>query len=468
MKLHNQSQEVLQEFRFYTEDKWEQAKDNYDATIQRQFEAQKKTFFVGTEGDFTFYLIGLGAPEEFASVQPIATAFAQQYKTAFLSSNTKMSGIDNIELLKNIMLGLYMGTYEYQPTEIHPFLNTEMSWQVEGFESQELERLSQEVMAIHEGENFAMDWLNHPANLKPPSQLLKALQEKGKKHGFTIKTLDKAACEKEGLGAFLSVNQASKEAAFTIVEYRHSEAKNHIGWVGKCVLFDTGGISIKGSQNMHYMKSDMGGACAVMGALIAISAQKIPVNITAILPMTDNIISQDAYLPGDVVKAYNGKTIEVLNTDAEGRLTLADGLAYLVKNYQVDSLIDLATLTGSAVRMFGYTAAALFSNGQETLNSIESVSQKTQQRVWNMPLWEEWKEEIQSDVADYKNISSKPFGDCIVAATFLKEFIGDHPQWAHLDIAGVAFGNVGYAKDKAATGYGVQLLNAYIEDQIKT
>jgi leucyl aminopeptidase len=185
---------------------------------------------------------------------------------------------------------------------------------------------------------------------------------------------------------------------------------------------------------------------------------KFPVNIVAILPITDNAVSEKSYLPSDVVKAYNGKTIEVLNTDAEGRMTLADALAYLSKNHETEVLIDLATLTGSAVRMFGDTCAAMFSNNSSLRDSIIFSGDKTGQRVWNLPLWDIWKEDFTSNVADFKNISSKPIGDCIVAAKFLEQFIGDHTNWAHLDIAGVAFGNVDYSKEKAATGYGVQLL----------
>lgn len=215
---------------------------------------------------------------------------------------------------------------------------------------------------------------------------------------------------------------------------------------------------------MHYMKSDLGGATAVIGTLIAAAEMKLPLNIVAVLPITDNAISRDAFTPSDVFTAYNGKTIEVLNTDAEGRMTLADGLSYLSKNYKTDVLIDLATLTGSAVRMFGDTCGALFSNNEELKNQLLKSGDETNQRLWNLPLWDIWKDDISSDVADFKNISMKPVGDCIVAAKFLEHFIEGHQNWAHLDIAGVAFGNVNYAKEKAATGYGVQLLLNFIKN----
>ena len=311
-----------------------------------------------------------------------------------------------------------------------------------------------------------MEWLNKPQNYKRVPQISEFLKEISKKHQFRLTVFDRKKCEELGLGAFLAVNQgSSQEAAFTILEY-HSGIKNAktVGLVGKCVLFDTGGISIKPSDNLHYMKSDMGGATAVIGTLIAAAEMKLPVNITAILPITDNAVSNNAYIPSDVITAYNGKTIEILNTDAEGRMTLADGLSYLAKNYRTDALIDLATLTGSSVRMFGYTCGAYFSNNNDLKKSLEISGDKTNQRLWNLPLWEVWKDDFKSDVADFKNISSKPFGDCIVAGKFLEQFIEDHPNWAHLDIAGVAFGNVQYMKEKGATGYGVQLLINFLEN----
>ncbi|WP_237235801.1 M17 family metallopeptidase, partial [Sphingobacterium mizutaii] len=252
-----------------------------------------------------------------------------------------------------------------------------------------------------------MDWLNKPANFKQAPKFHAFLKEKSHKYNFDISFFNRQQCEDLGLGAFLAVNQGSNEDAyFTILEYR-SNIKDApvVGLVGKCVLFDTGGISIKPAANLHYMKSDMGGATAVLGALISAIELKLSVDIIAILPITDNAVSNNAYLPSDVVAAYNGETIEVIDTDAAGRMTLADGLSYLSKNYKTDYLIDLATLTGSAVRMFGTTCGALFSNDPGLQKLLEDSGQKVGQRLWNLPLWEDWEDEIKSDVADLKNIS---------------------------------------------------------------
>jgi leucyl aminopeptidase len=321
-------------------------------------------------------------------------------------------------------------------------------------------------LALSNGQIACQDWLNKPANLKKPDTFSLYLKNLAKKYDIKYTSFNRKKCEELGLGAYLSVNQGSAyDAAFTILEYK-TTVKNAktFGLVGKCVLFDTGGISLKNPDNMHYMKSDMGGATAVLGTLIYAAEMQLPVNIVAILPITDNAISENAFLPSDVITAYNGKTIEILNTDAEGRMILADGLSYMARNFKTDFLIDLATLTGSSVRMFGDTCGAMFSNNEELKNILIKTGDKTNQRLWNLPLWDVWKDDIRSDVADLKNISMKPIGDCIVAAKFLEEFIENHPKWAHLDIAGVAFGSVGYAKEKAATGFGVQLLADLIEN----
>ncbi|WP_228414056.1 M17 family metallopeptidase [Chryseobacterium sp. CH21] len=372
----------------------------------------------------------------------------------------------NEKQFEEFVTGLLAGTYHYPFDKKHAFWNAKFELHFENLSQKKLDHISQKTEALINGQTACQEWLNKPANLKRPDTLSAYLKNLAKKHELKYTVFNRKKCEELGLGAYLAVNQGSAyDAAFTILEYK-TTVKNAktFGLVGKCILFDTGGISIKSSANLHYMKSDMGGATAVLGTLIYAAEMQLPVNIIAVLPITDNAVSEKALLPSDVTTAYNGKTIEVLDTDAEGRLILADGLSYLSKNYKTDFLIDLATLTGSSVRMFGDTCAAMFSNNEELKNNLIKTGDLTNQRVWNLPLWEVWKDDIQSDVADMKNISLKPIGDCIIAAKFLEQFIESHPKWAHLDIAGVAFGNVGYAREKAATGYGVQLLVNLIEN----
>ena len=465
IKIYNKKETTTQNIFLFSEDDWEQEKLNYPNT-EHFFSGKKSEVFIKTNSNEINFFIGIGKDSKGFEIQSVANKFANDYKKNLQAVPTSVDSKLGFDLTEEFVKGLFLGTYLYPFEKSHPFWQENFELHFENISEAEAKDLALKTEALCNGQFAGMEWLNKPANHKKVDQISEFLKSTSEKHGLKYKSLNREESIKEGLGAFVAVNQgSSQEAAFTILEYK-SEKENAktIGLVGKCVLFDTGGISIKASANLHYMKSDMGGASAVIGALITASELKLPVNIIAILPITDNAVSEKAYLPSDVITAYNGKTIEVLDTDAEGRMTLADGLSYLSKNFETDVLIDLATLTGSSVRMFGYTCGAYFSNNDDLKKALEKSADKTNQRLWNLPLWDVWKDDFTSDVADFKNISMKPFGDCIVAAKFLEQFIEGHQNWAHLDIAGVAFGNVGYAKDKAATGYGVQLLLDFIEN----
>ncbi len=456
-KKHSSYEQI---FSVFTETSWEKTRDKYPQTTDNFFSGNKNQFFVLPHLNSTEFLIGVG--DQFANheIQAVANKFSYFFRNNILSAPTLLSApvFDKYQT-EEFVKGLFLGTYMYPFRKNHPVWKKGFSLVEENADPSTVRQIKTSVSALCRGQFDAMDWLNKPANLKKNGQLSEHLKQISKKYGFSYKSYNREKCEKLGLGAFAAVNQGSAtDAAFTIMEYHCKDPKaKTIGLIGKCVLFDTGGISLKNPANMHYMKSDMGGAAAVFGTMIAAAEMQLPVNITAILPVTDNAISEKAYLPSDVVTAYNGKTIEVLDTDAEGRMTLADALAYLTKNYKTEALIDIATLTGSAVRMFGDSCGALFSNNNSLLEMLLQSGQKTAQRLWNLPLWDEWNDEIQSDVADFRNISMKPVGDCIVAAKFLEHFTGGHPAWAHLDVAAMAFGKVNYSSEKAATGYGVQL-----------
>ncbi|MGX5684110.1 M17 family metallopeptidase [Chryseobacterium cucumeris] len=469
MKLINKkNKNYTQVFQLFTEEEWTKTSKNFNKNISNFFTGKKYEVFVNAHEEGITYFIGLGksALQNF-EIQQVAAKFSQTQKEKLLAVPTlALADFLNEKQFEEFVKGLLTGTYNYPFDKKHAFWNTKFELHFENLSQKKLDHISQKAEALINGQSACQDWLNKPANLKKPDILSAYLKNLAKKYDLKYTAFNRKKCEELGLGAYLSVNQGSAyDAAFTILEYK-TTVKNAktFGLVGKCILFDTGGISIKSSANLHYMKSDMGGATAVLGTLIYAAEMQLPVNIVAVLPITDNAVSEKALLPSDVITAYNGKTIEVLDTDAEGRLILADGLSYLAKNYKTDFLIDLATLTGSSVRMFGDTCAAMFSNNEELKNNLIKTGDQTNQRVWNLPLWDVWKDDIQSDVADIKNISLKPVGDCIIAAKFLEHFIESHPKWAHLDIAGVAFGSVGYAKEKAATGFGVQLLVNLIEN----
>lgn len=309
--------------------------------------------------------------------------------------------------------------------------------------------------------------LNAPANHKNPRTLASWAMQSGDRYGYSVRVFDAGECQAMGLASLLAVGQGSpNEAGFIVMEYKGEGASQTVGLVGKGVTFDTGGISIKPSENMHLMKSDMGGAAAVLGTMEAAARLGLPVRLVGIVPTTENSIDGESMKPGDVIPSYAGKTIEVTDTDAEGRLILADGLAYCVKNYQPDVLIDLATLTGSVIRTLGYQAAGLFTNNDKLGKQLKRAGEHTGERLWRLPLWEEYAEHLKSDVADIRNFSGLPHSQAIAAAKFLEAFTEGHSAWAHLDIAGTAYGDTDFAPQRAGTAYGVRLLIDFLERQI--
>ena len=233
--------------------------------------------------------------------------------------------------------------------------------------------------------------------------------------------------------------------------------------MGKGITFDTGGLSIKGAQNLHYMKSDMGGGAAVLGAVELAARLKLDIHVVGLVACAENAVDANSYRPGDVINSYSGKTIEIIDTDAEGRLALADGLAYMQKKYAPEFIINLATLTGSSVMTLGYSAGALFSNNDELAAVISQCGYQVNERVWRLPLFEDFEKDLESDIADVRNFSGKPVAGAITAAKFLQYFVDSQVKWAHLDIAGVAFGDSEFSKMKSAKGYGPRLLIEIME-----
>jgi leucyl aminopeptidase len=253
-----------------------------------------------------------------------------------------------------------------------------------------------------------------------------------------VTVLDRAAIEAEGLGGMLAVAAGSdEEPRFIILEYRGgTEGARPLVLVGKGVTFDTGGISIKPAEKMEEMKYDMSGAAAVLGAMQAVARLRPAVNVVALVPCTENLPSGRAVKPGDVITMYSGKTVEVTNTDAEGRLIVADALAY-ARRYDPQAIIDAATLTGSVVIALGHEAIGLMGNNGDLIDQVRAVGERTGERCWPLPLWDPYRKQLDSEVADLKNVGGRPAGS-ITAGWFLKEFVGDTP-WVHLDIAGTAY-----------------------------
>jgi leucyl aminopeptidase len=304
-----------------------------------------------------------------------------------------------------------------------------------------------------------MTLVNLPASHKSPEYLGHWAERSAKAHGYACEVLKKEKLEELGMYAFLAVNRGSElPARLVITHYKHPEATKKVALIGKGVVFDTGGLSIKDSKNMHYMKSDMAGAAAALGTVEACARLGLRVDVMAVVPATDNSVDALSTKPGDVVTSYSGKTIEIIDTDAEGRLVLADALSYAAQQYKPDVMIDLATLTGSIVAAIGPQAAGLFTKNDDLAAALLSAGFASGERVWRMPMFDEYAEDMQSDIADIKNLSDKPYAGSITAAKFLEAFTAEHPAWAHLDIAGMGFQPNGFGKGYCATGYGVRLL----------
>ncbi|MCH7403386.1 leucyl aminopeptidase [Belliella kenyensis] len=442
---------------------------SHSTISSRVFNGKKDSIYMLEDEKNLLFFIGLGNSD--ATFKSIQTAFRRvtaKHESIFEEDfNIIFSNDFSNEHIQAAITGLKLGTYR-----LSHFKSTEKEkkdWNKINLtlisENSNLEKIAKDSIALASAQIETMKLVDLPANEVTPTYLANWAQEKSKELGFKVTILERKEAEEIGLHAFLAVSQGSsvkKSPRFIIAEYRHEQAKKHLGLVGKGVTFDTGGLNIK-TAGMVHMKCDMGGAAAVLGSFTAAASLSLPINLTAIVPCVENSIDNDSFLPSDVIRSYSGKTIEVIDTDAEGRLILADGLSYLVKNYNPDSIIDLATLTGSAVGTFGYECAALFSKDQSLSSAIQEAGLAVGEKTWPLPMWDSYGKEMDSEIADIKNYHGKPFAGAITAAKFLEAFTDSHVSWAHIDIAGTAFGDSEFAKTKHATAFGVHLIIKFIE-----
>ncbi|MDB2414470.1 leucyl aminopeptidase [Rickettsiales bacterium] len=320
---------------------------------------------------------------------------------------------------------------------------------------------------VAEGVFLSRDVVTEPPNILYPQSYADIVKGELNISGATVKVLDRNAMHKLGMGALLGVAQGSeKEARLVVIEYNGSDKKDPpIAFVGKGVTFDTGGISLKPSLGMEDMKYDMGGSAAVVGVMKALAGRKAKINAVGVIGLVENMPGSNAQRPSDVVTSMSGQTVEVLNTDAEGRLVLCDALTYCQETFKPKVVIDLATLTGAIVIALGDQYAGLFTNSDKLAKQLSAAGSDTNERVWRFPLGEEYDKLLDSPIADMQNISSGRGAGSITAAQFLQRFIKDGVEWCHLDIAGVAWTKE--EKDicpKGATGFGVRLLDRFVSD----
>lgn len=313
-------------------------------------------------------------------------------------------------------------------------------------------------LAVSDMQNQARDLTAMPANVLTPAALANEARKLGRRYGLKVQVFNRAQIEKWKMGAFLAVASGSDQPPkFIRLDYQpRGRALKHVVLVGKGITFDSGGISIKPTLAMHEMKQDMGGAAVVLCTIAALASLKAPLKVTALIPTCENLPSAKAYRPGDVLTTSIGKTIEVISTDAEGRLILADALGYAAK-LKPDYILDVATLTGAVIYSLGHTAAAMLGTADDLVDGLSKAAEVTGEKIWRLPLWDDYEYLIESPIADMKNSGGKPAGT-ITATRLLKHFTGDLP-WVHLDIAGMdlEFRGTPYTP-KGASGYGVRLL----------
>ncbi len=313
-------------------------------------------------------------------------------------------------------------------------------------------------LALASGVSFAKDLGNLPPNICTPSYLAEQAQSLGKKHDFKVKVLEREELEKLGMGSFLAVSQGSEEPPkFIIMQHlKGKKDQKPVVLVGKGITFDTGGISLKPGSEMDEMKYDMCGAASVLGTFKTIAEMDLPLNVIGVIPTCENMPDGRATRPGDVLTSMSGLTIEVLNTDAEGRLILCDALTY-AERFEPSAVIDIATLTGACVIALGHHASGLFSNNDDLANELLQAGETALDRAWHMPMWDDYQPLLDSNFADMANIGGRAAGS-ITAACFLSRFAKKY-DWAHLDIAGTAWKS---GKEKGGTGRPVPLLTAFL------
>jgi leucyl aminopeptidase len=323
----------------------------------------------------------------------------------------------------------------------------------------------EEGSRVGDGVNFARRLADLPGNILTPAKFVEEIQKLQKKYKWEVEVLHKAQLEKQGLNALLAVSAGAQNNPYlALIKYNYSDANEKIALVGKGVTFDSGGISLKPSKNMEEMKYDMCGAAAVLGSMKVISESQLPAGVIAAIPLVENLPSGTAIRPGDIVTSYSGKTVEIINTDAEGRLILADAISYVIKNYAPNILVDLATLTGAIITALGHMDAGLMSNDKILIDELQESGNITGERVWPLPIWEEYDGLVKSNIADLRNTSKESGAGAITAAVFLRQFV-ENIRWAHLDIAGTAWGMPDRSyRPKGATGFGVRLIYHWLKN----
>jgi leucyl aminopeptidase len=424
----------------------------------------------GSDGRLVVAL-GLGPSDEVTTAvfrkaaAALARAASRQERVATTLLGDVPGGLDVAAVAGAVAEGAVLGAYRFTALKSDPEGSSIVRFDVVGEGGEPVVAALAEGVAVAEAVCVARDLVNQPGGDLTPTAFAERATALGEAGGFRVEVLDKGAIEDEKMGGLLGVNRGSdEEPRFVKLAWEPDDARATVALVGKGITFDSGGLSLKTADGMIGMKCDMAGAAAVLAAFSALDRLKPPVRVLGYLPLTDNMPGGDATRVGDVLRIRNGTTVEVLNTDAEGRLVLADGLAAASED-RPDAIVDLATLTGACMVALGTRIAGLMGNDEAFVGQVQAAADNAGERVWPLPLPDDMRKSLDSEVADLKNIASGRYGGALVAGVFLQEFVEAGTPWAHLDIAGPADAqDEDVETRKGGTGFGVRTLLRLLAD----
>ena len=383
-------------------------------------------------------------------------------RSFFISSPSFLTNVQ----LEKLLHGAQLKSYEFNVYKTNKTKHETNNLYIVGDKSKKTNVLRNKLNSLLEGIFLTRDLVSEPGNVLHPDEYAKRIT-KLRKFGLKVNVYDQKKLKKMGMNALLGVGQGSVRGSYLVtIEWNGRKNKSKpLGFVGKGVCFDTGGYSLKPAKFMEDMTYDMAGSATVVGLMKTLALRKSKINAVGVVGLVENMVSGNAQRPGDIVKSYSGKTIEILNTDAEGRLVLADALTFTEEKFKPQFIVDLATLTGAIIVSLGSEYAGLFSNNDKLSKQLIEAGESVEEKLWRMPLNENFDKLINSKNADMQNINYVGGAGSTTAAQFLQRFIINKTPWAHLDIAGMAFSKYGGALNSGgATGYGVRLLNKLIED----
>ncbi len=426
---------------------------------------KQKCFIIKVKNKFSGYWPQENGGNFFSYIKK----FKDIKKIDFYPDSLNLDGNSLVSFFSQFIFGFNLKSYTFNKykTLNKEKINQKISYKIITKYKKEIEKKYKYYNSIQEGVFLTRDLVSEPPNVLNPKVYAQQIH-KLSKLGLKIKSYNEKELKKLGLNALLGVGQGSANETYLVtLEWngKKNSLKDPLTFVGKGVCFDTGGISLKPARFMEEMKYDMAGSAVVVGLLKSLALRKAKVNAVGVVGLVENMPGSNAQRPGDIVKSYSGKTIEVLNTDAEGRLVLADALSFAEKKYKPKFIIDLATLTGAIIVSLGEEYAGLFSNNDELSKNIFKASENVNEKVWRLPLHKNYDKLMDSNIADVQNINYAGGAGSITAAQFLQRFILNKTPWAHLDIAGMAFSKkAANLNPGGATGFGVRLLNNLIRE----